>query len=82
MSKQYHFMVCYDMDSNEFSLDIDTLQTYMIDGIVWDADAQDWVADMSAHDMDYRAKEDILARWLQGANRGLAFAKLDGNGSN
>ena len=82
MSKQYHYVVVYDEDSNEFSLDIDTLQTYMIDGIVWDADAQDWVADMSAHDMDYRAKEDILARWLQGANRGLAFAKLDGNGSN
>lgn len=70
MSKQYHFVVQFDTESKEFSLDIDTLNANFNNGVVFDTTTQEWVADPEADNLEegYFASEDILAGWLQKAN--------------
>jgi hypothetical protein len=70
MSKQYHFVVQFDTDTNEFSLDIDTLNAVFNNGVIFDTHEQEWVADPEADNLEggYFTSEDILAGWLQKIN--------------
>lgn len=65
MSKQYHFVVQFDTDTNEFLLDIETLNAVFHEGVAFDTKEQEWIPnpDFGQED-DYLAKEDILAGWL------------------
>jgi hypothetical protein len=70
MSKQYHFVVQFDTDTNEFSLDIDTLNAVFSNGVIFDTNEQEWVADPEADNLEggYFTSEDILSGWLQKIN--------------
>lgn len=73
MSKQYHFVVQFDTETNEFSLDIDTLNANFNSGVIFDTETQEWVADPEADNLEtgYFASEDILAGWLEQANSAI-----------
>lgn len=74
MAKQYHFVVQFDTETKEFSLDIDTLTAKFHSGVMFDKDTQEWISSSDADDYeqtDYLAKEDILAGWLQKVNEVL-----------
>lgn len=70
MSKQYHFVVQFDTETNEFSLDIDTLNANFNSGVIFDTTTQEWVEGTEADNLEtgYFASEDILAGWLEKAN--------------
>jgi hypothetical protein len=70
MSKQYHFVVQFDTETNEFSLDIDTLYANFRNGIIFDKDQQEWVVDPEADNLEggYLDAENVLSAWLTRAN--------------
>lgn len=68
MGKQYHFVIQYDTDNNEFSIDIDSLYARFADGFIYDTQAQEWAGTMGEN-LDYLAKERLLADWLEACNR-------------
>jgi hypothetical protein len=73
MSKQYHFVVQFDTDTNEFSLDIDTLNAVFSNGVIFDTHEQEWVADPETDNLEggYFDAENTLAGWLARANEVL-----------
>lgn len=70
MSKQYHFVVQFDTETNEFSLDIDTLNANFNSGVIFDTETQEWVEGTESDNLDegYFSVEDNLAGWLRVAN--------------
>ena len=70
MSKQYHFVVQFDTETNEFSLDIDTLNANFNSGVIFDTETQEWVEGTESDNLDegYFPVEDNLAGWLRVAN--------------
>jgi hypothetical protein len=69
MSKQYHFVVQFDTDTNEFSLDIDTLNAVFHEGVAFDTKEQEWIPnDDFQQEEDYMDKENTLSGWLQHIN--------------
>lgn len=46
MSKQYHYVVMYDNESNSFSIEWDTTQIMLEEnqGTIFDTDTQEWEA--------------------------------------
>jgi hypothetical protein len=70
-NKQYHFVVQFDTETNEFSLDIDTLYANFRNGIIFDKDQQEWVVDPEVDsDLEggYLDAENVLSAWLTRAN--------------
>ena len=69
MSKQYHFVVQFDTESKEFSLDIDTLNANFNSGVAFDTIEQEWIPNPDfEQETDYVEKENILSGWLQHIN--------------
>jgi hypothetical protein len=69
-NKQYHFVVQFDTETNEFSLDIDTLYANFRNGIIFDKDQQEWVVDPEVDNLEggYLDAENVLSAWLTRAN--------------
>lgn len=75
-NKQHHFVVMYDEESKEFSIDWDTTATQFTDGNVWNKDTNEWetasIADED--DTNYEKQEvldSVLNGWLQRINETL-----------
>ena len=73
MGKQYHFVVQFDTETNEFSLDIDTLYANFRSGVIFDTDKQEWVADPEVDNLEagYFDAENNLSGWLTRINEVL-----------
>ena len=56
MSKQYHYVVRYDEESKEWSIDYDVALNYD-SGHIWDESANEWSA-------EYEDIEDVLIQEL------------------
>lgn len=71
MSKQYHFVVCYDTETNEFSLDIDSLDANFWNGEVYDTETDEWCGRLidEATELAYNEAEDNLAELLEKGNQ-------------
>jgi hypothetical protein len=61
MATQYHYVVMYDNETKEFSIDIDTRIAVMPDGAVFDTETQGWLVDDEDND-DYLEVEDTLSQ--------------------
>lgn len=61
MSKQYHFVLMVDADTNELSIDWDTTQIVLEEdrGTVFDTDTQEW--DLGFSDQNYENVANKLA---------------------
>ena len=70
MPKQFHFVVQYDTDTREFSLDLDTLYAKFPEGFVFDKDTQEWES-AEPDEQEYLNHEDFLSGWLQKINEEL-----------
>lgn len=57
MSKQYHYVVCYDVDTDTFSLDLDSLYA-RFEHIVYNTTDQEWEEEVPD---SYYTVEDNLA---------------------
>lgn len=68
MSKQYHYVVVYDENTNSFSIEWDTTQMLLEEdsGTVWDTDTQEWSGGF-ADDL-YNVLSDRLSKILGEAN--------------
>lgn len=81
MSKQHHFIVCFDEETGEFSMDWETTATKFDDGNVWNKETQEWES-ASINDADetnYDKQEvldAVLNGWLQKINETLEEEKF------
>ena len=66
MSKQYHYVVMYDTETEEFSVDVDTRLAVMPNGAVW-TESQGWITDDEDSD-NYVEIEDSLAKLIWGGS--------------
>lgn len=76
MSKQHHFVVMFDEENQEFSMDWETTATKFDDGNVWNSETQEWesasIADEDETNYDKQEVLDsILNGWLQRINTTL-----------
>lgn len=71
MSKQFHFVVQYDTDTREFSLDLDTLYARFPDGFTFDTAYGEWQTPEPDEEQEYLNHEDFLSGWLQQINEEL-----------
>lgn len=63
MSRQYHYVVMFDTETKEFSVDVDTTIARFDDEPVFDTDKDAWVEIASPLDIaNYYLVEDALAR--------------------
>lgn len=76
MAKQHHFVVVFDEDTKEFSMDWDTVSSRFADGNVWNKDTDYWES-ASINDEDdsnyykQEALDAVLNGWLQKINETL-----------
>lgn len=76
MAKQHHFVVVFDEDTNEFSMDWETASTRFADGNVWNKGTDEWesasIADEDQTNYDKQEVLDsVLNGWLQHINKVL-----------
>jgi hypothetical protein len=76
MAKQHHFVVSFDEDTNEFSIDWETTQARFADGNVWNKDGNYWesasIADDDTTNYDKQEVLDaVLNGWIQKINETL-----------
>lgn len=76
MAKQHHFVVVFDEDTNEFSMDWETASSRFADGNVWNKDENYWESASinDADDSNYykqEALDSVLNGWLQKINETL-----------
>jgi len=62
---QYHYVVCYDEDTDEFSIDIDTTMARFDNFFAFDVVNQEWVYLDELMEADYSDYEDLLAEKLR-----------------
>ena len=65
MSKQYHFVVVYDTDTKEWSVEPDVSMNFD-SGDVWDNDTQEWEFNTCETD-EQRAITDAIAKIMRDA---------------
>jgi hypothetical protein len=63
---QYHYVVCYDEDTDTFEIDIDTTMAKFDDFVAFDVANQEWVDLDELMEADYSDYEDMLAEKLRG----------------
>ena len=61
MTSQYHYVVMYDTDTAEFSIDIETRMAVMPDGAIFNKETQEWELDDEETD-DYLQVEEALSK--------------------
>lgn len=66
MSHQFHYVVMFDTETQEFSVDIDTTMTRFGDEPVFDIGKDAWVAPTPVSLVSYLSVEDELAKALKG----------------
>jgi hypothetical protein len=71
MAKQYHYVVCYDTETKQFSLDAETLDNRFDHGEVWNTVANEWESFQNTEELeaDFIAIEDKLAGELNKLNK-------------
>jgi hypothetical protein len=71
MTKQYHYVVCYDTETKQFSLDHETLSSAFYNGEVWNEEAGEWEGFRNTEELetDFVAIEDKLAEELNKLNK-------------
>lgn len=71
MTKQYHYVVCYDTETKQFSLDPETLSSKFYDEAVWNEEAGNWISFQETEELetDFVAIEDKLAEELNKLNK-------------
>ena len=64
MAKQYHFVLMFDDETKELSIDWDTTQIALEEdrGTIFDTDTQDW--ELGFDEADYEAIADKVAKKL------------------
>ena len=70
MSRQYHYVVVWDIEQGKFVLDIEAMESNFPNGEVWNKDAQEWESRYEIDGMNeaYLDIEDVLARALSDVN--------------
>ena len=72
MAKQYHYVVMFDTETNEWSIEWDTTDIMLeqVEGTVFDKDTTEWTISSVDEDteQDYRDTSDILADILRDYN--------------
>ena len=67
---QYHYVVCYDGQTDSWYVDVDTAMVVFHESPVFDTDTQEWVHEPELEVADcYAELEDALAsllNWAQG----------------
>lgn len=79
--KQHLFVVVFDEDSREFSIDWDTTMSQFHEGNVWNQETNEWekatIADEDSTNYDKQEVLDtILNGWLQHINKVLEDEKV------
>jgi hypothetical protein len=71
MAKQYHYVVCYDTETKQFSLDPESLDNNFHNGEVWNEEAGEWEGFRNTEELeaDFVAIEDKLAGELNKLNK-------------
>ena len=72
MAKQYHYVVMFDTETNEWSIEWDTTDIMLeqVEGTIFDKDTTEWTLSSVDEDteQDYRDTSDILADILKDYN--------------
>lgn len=68
MSHQYHYVVMFDTETKEFSVDVDTTLARFTNEPVFDTGKDAWVETTPVSLMSYLSVEDELAKLLKGVN--------------
>ena len=70
MSRQYHYVVVWDIEQGKFVIDIDAMESNFPNGEVWNKDAQEWESRYEIDGMNeaYLDIEDVLAVALRDVN--------------
>ena len=72
MAKQYHYVVMFDEDTKEWSIEWDTTDIMLeqVEGTVFDKDTTEWTMSNvdETTEQDYRDTSDILADILKDYN--------------
>jgi hypothetical protein len=70
MSRQYHYVVVWNVEKGRFEIDIETMDSNFPNGEIWNEDAQEWESRYEIDEMNeaYLDIEGILARALSDMN--------------
>ena len=71
MAKQFHYVVMFDEDTNEFSIEWDTTDVMLeqVEGTVFDKDTTEWTTCTDEGvEQNYRDQSDVLADVLKSYN--------------
>jgi hypothetical protein len=70
MSRQYHYVVVWNVEKGRFEIDIETMDSNFPNGEIWNEDAQEWESRYEIDGMNeaYLDIEDVLARALSDVN--------------
>jgi hypothetical protein len=64
VAKQYHYVVCYDAETNEFTLDYDTMSAKFDDEVIYNTETEEWEdlqeSDWENDNSDYNLAGDLL----------------------
>ena len=63
---QYHYVVCYDEETDTFEIDIDTTMAKFDNFVAFDSDRQEWEDLDELMEADYVDYESMLAEKLRG----------------
>jgi hypothetical protein len=61
---QYHYVVMYDENTDEFSIDVDTTMTLFENGVAFDPTHQEWHLNDELMEADYVDYEQMLSEKL------------------
>lgn len=72
MAKQYHYVVCYDSETDEFILDYDTMAGKFDDEVIYNTETQEWEnlqeSDWENDNSDYNLAGDLLYKIISNLN--------------